>query len=177
MNGTIIPSGTGISTNTSPSIPPISNALASDSSIPGSLFCGSSSLWIPSSSGTPLIITGITLSSGGEPSFINCTLYLYLLTNGTHTVKSFFLDINQTITSDSATDVWVSPPITVPTAYLLSTPSSLNTEYTPFVFTSVEFLTTGYFAIGNDGGSTIAVEIYPLTIGPITLTSIQGIYM
>ena len=118
MNGTIIPSGTGISSNTSPSIPPISNALASDSSIPGSLFCGSSSLWIPSSSGTPLIITGITLSSSGEPSFTNCTLYLYVQTQGTYTIKSYFLDINQTITTVSITDIWTSPQITVPPSYL-----------------------------------------------------------
>ena len=102
MLATIIPSGTGISTNTSLSIPPISNALASDSSIPGSLFCGSGSSWIPSYYSNPTIIS-VTFTASGQPSFTG-TLYLYFQSP---TIKSFLLVINQTF-SPTSSGVWTS---------------------------------------------------------------------
>ena len=96
MNGIILPLGTGIYNNSSPSIAPEQAALASDSTIPGALYCGNGSTWQQSSIGLATHVSP-TLSLAGQPSLTSCDLYLQQLGMGTYFTKYMVLNMNQTL--------------------------------------------------------------------------------
>lgn len=174
--GTIVPTGTNIASNVSPSLVAANGALAVDSTTPG-LYYGNSNIWYPVSSGNALKLTGVTLSLSGQPSLTNCTLFIDKITVGTNTIKVFLLDINQTITV-SANGNWLSTNTTIPAAYAPSAPSGTYTQTGTCVFNNtVSGQTVSYWFI-IPSGSTASIGFYqPASSGNISMDSISGIYM
>ena len=168
MSGTIIPSGTGISTNTSPSISPITGALALDVSTPG-LYYGKSGTWEPASSANPTIITGITLT-GTHNTFPNCTLYLYPGTINT-TIKNFVLDVNQNATT-AATDFYTAT-ITIPSSYV-----GTHQQFCSYVPVNTSTVSISTYCQLTFTSSTISFSIYqPYTSGTTFIWSLYGQYI
>ena len=166
MLATIIPSGTGISTNTSPSIPPVSGSLAQDSAVGGSLYTGNGTQWIPSMFTNPTTITGITLTNpGGAPqtALTPCTLFLWSSPDPTNTIiiKHFVLNVNANgSNSGFSAGFWVSPLNTVPTNYI---PTSL-----------VPFKIPGY---GTTPPTYINAAVFPAYVGTATLSNVNNQYI
>lgn len=172
MNGIILPIGTGIYNNSSPSIEAVEGAVACDHSIPGAIYCGNGSLWQQSSIGLATIVS-TTLTKTGQPSLTTCDLYLAQLTMGTYVQKSLVLNMQQTITVTAAGN-WQSANGVVPTAYL---PNSFYVGAYQPLFNCV--LVTGAGNITTTGYITTAgaVGIYnPASSGSVTFTSMYGLY-
>ena len=163
MLATIIPSGTGISTNTSPSIPPISGSLARDSSVVGSLYTGNGTQWIPSSFTNPTTVTGITLTNPGsapQTALTPCTLFLWSSPDPTNTIiiKYFVLNVNANGgNSGLSAGFWVSPANTVPTNYI---PTSLVS-----------------FQISTSPSTYINAAVFPAFVGQASSTNVNNQYV
>lgn len=168
----IVPGGTGITNNSSSSLPPIKGALAYDVTS-GTMSIGSGTNWglispTPTSSSTSFVTAPFNLTKAGV-IVAGCTLSFITLTVGTVTFK--FMSLNAPNGSYSGGD-WLSPTGIIPTAFL-PTVSAVKT-YLPcwvIVPTSPQIYAT-YFYIDTTG--TFGMHIIN---SPVVSINVSGMYV
>ena len=114
-------------------------------------------------------VMNIILTSSGQPSFTDCTLTLQSITAGHIQMVYLELAINSTI-NNTATGLWVSPPLTIPSAYIPG-----NSVYIPTVLLVMSGEVISYGIIGNDGSITLFIGNTSTNTGFSTITSFYSI--
>lgn len=115
----------GLNLGSAPNLDPTLGSLATDLTVPGSLFIGNGSnfLAIPTTTGGAALlesaaVTGITMiSGGGNPNFVNCSANFQKITIGTIKMVYFEFVINQTSAAATTPDVWSAGSIVIPVGF------------------------------------------------------------
>ena len=173
-----VPVGVGIQANSSPSLLPIVNQVATDVAAPGKLFVGNGSTWLNAAAGSGLssatdfqALAFTMTTSASNPNFTG-NIYIQKFQTATQTLCYFEFYCGQTL-SVALPDTWISPANTISAAFAPTTILSYNP-----VYVGSSTLTDGNGALLriNTNGS-ILLQL-PVTDGStsISIYSVSGIY-
>lgn len=155
----VVPTGSGMVNNVSPSIPPIFGSLAVDPTNDSNLYMGDGTVWRNVSGGVRNVqsytASNISLSLAGQPTLTNCTINIQEFTTGASgNVKQVILSlaVNRSITTTSAGD-WASAAGVIPLAY-----RPASALYFPCTIFTAGGIVNSYFEINSSGTGSIIVR-------------------
>lgn len=160
LNQIVLPLGTGILTNTSPSLPPILGSVAMDVTDTNHAYIGSGSVWWPLSGGvtsaTGAKVTNITLTSAGQPSVTGCTLNVQAITSGSGGVSTqvmLSLTINNASIAVTGLGTWATPIGVIPVNFR----PAVNTIFPLFQTASLDTnnYIISYFSVNSNGSISL----------------------
>lgn len=167
LNQMIIPIGTGIQSNTSPSLAPIKGSVAMDVNDTDHAYIGNGTTWFQMaggiSSATGAKVTNITLTSAGQPSIPGCTLNVQAISSGATGVSTqvmLSLTVNNASILVTGLGTWSTPIGVIPANFRPAEsclfPALLTASLAPDNYIS------SYFAITSAG----TINLYsPATVG------------
>lgn len=125
----LVPIGTGIAANSSPTLTAANGALGVDSTQTGQLYIGNGTTWTGIPTAISTTITGVNFNIG-LAGFTNCTVYLQAITVGTTTIKMISVGIFSSVVFAGSGNTSTSSGV-IPAAY-----RSINSTQSNFTVTT-----------------------------------------
>jgi hypothetical protein len=164
----LAPVGTGLSSNSSPSLTPINGALGVDSTQVGTLYIGNGSIWqgVSPFANVSSTFVNFTLTASGQPN-ITGSIFLTKMQVGSIPFVIFQVTINASITI-TANSTW-----TMASAIVSPYQPSINCYFSvPLIISSNVNTSNAYLEITTAGTLNLGIS----TVATVTIQNVNGSY-